>query len=204
MSGKTNVMTRHRIAYLWFLAAVASLTAAPAGAASLSGTVRCKGVPNSADALVYVAEIPGKTFAPGKEPVKMGQTHLRFVPRVLPVLVGTTVDFLNSDAVNHNVFSPDKCADRMNLGTWPQGETRSYTFKKECAATLLCNLHPEMEAWIVAVPTPYFAVTGADGSYRIDDVPEASVTVKVWHPTLKAKQKTVAVSGATEASFELP
>ena len=204
MKGRTIVMTRHPIARVAFLVAVASLAAGLAGAASLSGTVRCKGVATSADAIVYVAEIPGKTFPPGKEPAKMGQTHLRFVPRVLPVLVGTTVEFLNSDAVNHNIFSPDKCTGRMNLGTWSQGQTRSYTFKQECAATLLCNLHPEMEGWIVAVPTPYFAVTGADGSYRINDLPDGSLTVKIWHPKLKAIQKTVAVQGATEASFELP
>ena len=195
-------MTRNRIPGVLLLAAE-FVVVGPAGAASLSGTVRCKGVTTSVDAVVYVAEVPGKSFAPGKEPAKMGQTHLRFVPRVLPVVVGTTVDFLNSDAVSHNIFSPDKCADRMNLGTWPQGQTRSYTFRKECAATLLCNLHPEMEGWIVAVPTPFFAVTGADGSYRIQDVPEGNITVKIWHPKLKPVQKTVAVQGATEASFEI-
>lgn len=175
----------------------------PSDAASLSGTVTCKGVRDCADAVVYVAAIPGKTFPAPKEHAKIDQKNLVFTPRVLPVLVGTTVDFLNSDAVLHNVFSPDACAEKFNLGTWQQGQIRSYTFKKECIAVLLCKVHPEMEAFVVAVPTPYFAVAKPDGSFRIADVPDGTCTVKVWHPKLKPAEKAVTVSGATEASFEI-
>jgi len=60
-----------------------------------------------------------------------------------------------------------------------------------------------MEAFVVAVPTPYFAVTKADGNYHIPDVPDGTYTVKVWHPKLKATQKSVTVSGATAAEFEI-
>ena len=128
---------------------------------------------------------------------------MQFIPRVVPVVVGTTVDFLNSDALLHNVFSPDACADRFNLGTWPQGQTKSFTFKKECFASLLCKVHPEMEGFVAVLPTPWFAVTSADGSYHIKDVPDGTYTVKVWHPKLKAAQKSVTVAGATEANFEI-
>ncbi len=182
--------------------ACASL-AGPALAGDLHGTVTAKGVKNSADAVVYLAAVPGKTFAPPKEHGKIDQIHMVFQPHVLPVLVGTTVDFLNSDPLQHNVFSPDSCADKFNLGTWPKGETKSYTFTKECAATLLCKVHPEMEAFVVAVPTPYFAVSKPDGSYTIANVPDGSYTVKVWHPKLKATQKQVSVAGATAADFEI-
>jgi plastocyanin len=179
------------------------LLAASLPAGDLHGKVVCKGVRDSADAVVSIAAIPGKSFPAPKEHAKMDQANLVFNPHVLAVLVGTTVDFLNSDAVLHNVFTPDACADKFNLGTWPKGQTKSYEFKKECAATLLCKVHPEMEAFVVAVPTPYFAVTKADGSYRIADVPDGSYTVKVWHPKLKAAQKSVAVAGATTAEFEI-
>ena len=60
-----------------------------------------------------------------------------------------------------------------------------------------------MEAFVVAVPTPYFAVTKADGTYRISDLPDGTYTVKVWHPKLKAAQKSVTVAGATAADFEI-
>jgi len=177
--------------------------ALPLAAGEIHGKVACKGVRDSGDAVVYVDAVPGKTFAPPKEHAKVDQLNLTFIPHVLPVLVGTTVDFQNSDAVLHNVFSPDLCAEKFNLGTWPKGQSRSFTFKKDCVATLLCKVHPEMEAYVVAVPTPYFNVTKADGTYRISDVPDGSYTLKVWHPKLKGTQKTVKVAGATTADFEI-
>jgi plastocyanin len=160
-------------------------------------------VRNSADAVVYVDRIAGKTFPPPSAHARIDQKNMTFIPRVLPVVEGTTVDFLNSDALLHNVFSPDACAERFNLGTWPQGQVKSFTFKKDCFASLLCKVHPEMEGFIIVVDTPYFAVTSADGSYHIKDVPDGSYTVKVWHPKLKATQKSVTVAGATEANFEI-
>ena len=172
-------------------------------AGDLHGKVACKGVRDSANVVVYIAAVPGKTFAPPAAHAKIDQKNLVFIPHVLPVLEGTTVDFQNSDAVLHNVFSPDACCDKFNLGTWPQGQHKSFTFKKECVATLLCKVHPEMEAFVVAVPTPYFAVTKADGSYQIPNVPDGSLTVKVWHQKLKGTQKIVKIAGATEANFEI-
>ena len=186
-------------------AVIAALTLAtmPALAGDIHGKVAAHGVRNSADAVVYVDRIAGKTFAPPAEHAKVDQKNMQFSPHVLPVVEGTTVDFLNSDALLHNVFSADACADRFNLGTWPQGQSKSFTFKKECFASLLCKVHPEMEGFVAVLPTPYFAVTSADGSYHIKDVPDGTYTVKVWHPKLKAATKSVKVAGATEANFEI-
>ena len=180
-----------------------SMLALPMIAGDIHGKVAAKGVRDSSDAVVYVENVPGKTFAPPSAHAKMDQKSLQFSPRVLALVAGTTVDFLNSDAVLHNVFSPDSCAERFNLGTWPQGQTKSFTFKKECFAALLCKVHPEMEGFVAVLPTSYFAITSADGSYDIKDVPDGTYTVKVWHPTLKAAQKSVVVKGATEASFAI-
>jgi len=177
--------------------------AGPLAAGEIHGHVTAKGLRTSADAVVYVDQIAGKSFPAPAAHALMDQKDLQFQPHVLPVLVGTTVDFLNSDAVLHNVFSPDKCADRFNLGSWPQGHKKSYTFKKPCIAALLCNVHPEMEGFILALPTPYFAVTDASGAYDIKGVPDGAYTVKVWHPKLKSVSQQVTVSGSTEASFEL-
>ena len=184
------------------IASILLALGAPLLAGELQGKVKVKGTRDSADAVVY-AEAPGKTSAVPPAHAKMDQANLVFAPHVLAVQVGTTVDFLNSDAVLHNVFSPDACADKFNLGTWPKGQTRSFTFKKECVATLLCKVHPEMEGFVIAVPTPYYAVTKADGSYKIADVPDGAYTVKVWHPKAKATQKPVTVKGATTADFEI-
>jgi plastocyanin len=177
--------------------------ALPAAAGDLHGKLTCKGASNCADAVVYVGAVAGKTFPAPAAHAKVNQLNMTFVPRVLPVLVGTTVDFLNSDAVLHNVFTPDACADKFNLGTWPKGQSKSYTFKKECSATLLCKVHPEMEGFVVAVPTPWYAAVHADGSYQIADVPDGGFTVKVWHPKMKAKEKAAKVAGPTEVDFDL-
>ena len=186
-----------------FIPFVTLLFALPLLGGDIHGKVAAHGVRNSADAVVYVDRIAGKTFPPPAEHAKINQKNMQFIPHVLTVVEGTTVDFLNSDALLHNVFSPDACADRFNLGTWPQGQIKSFTFKKECFASLLCKVHPEMEGFVAALPTPYFAVTAADGSYHIKDVPDGTYTVKTWHPKLKAAQKSVKVSGSTEANFEI-
>lgn len=174
-----------------------------AGAGDIHGKVVCTGASDCANAVVYVAHIPNKTFDAPKQHASMNQQNLTFIPKVLPILAGTTVDFLNSDTVNHNVFTPAVCADKFNLGTWAKGESRSRTFKKECVAPILCLVHPEMEAFVVVVPTPYFALSGADGSYTIPNVPDGGYTVKAWHAKMKPAQKPVTVSGATAADFQL-
>jgi plastocyanin len=179
------------------------LFAAPLVAGDIHGKVTAKGLRDSANAVVYVDTIAGKTFPAPVEHAKVDQRNMEFTPKVLPILAGTTVDFHNSDAVLHNVFSPDACADRFDLGAWAQGEVKSRTFKKACFAVLLCKVHAEMEGFVAVLPTPYHAVTAADGSYVIKDVPDGAYTVKVWHPKLKSASKSVAVKGATQEDFEI-
>lgn len=186
------------------LMALCSLTVSLAG--NITGKVTAKGVKNGGDAVLYIDKIASKTFPAPKEHAMMDQKNLKFVPHVLPVLVGTTVDFLNSDDVLHNVFSPDKCVDKFNLGSWPKGHTKSYTFNVAgCPATLLCNVHPEMEGYVVVVETPYFAVSAADGSYTIKDVPPGKYTLKIWHQKLKGKDVPVEVpeKGSATVDFEI-
>lgn len=181
-------------------------SAAFAQAGNIVGKVKAKGVKNSADAVVYIEKISGKTFSPSKEHAKMDQKNLKFNPHVLPILVGTTVDFINSDDVLHNVFSPDACADKLNLGTWPKGQTRSYTYKNPgCVAVMLCNVHPEMEAYVLALETPYYAVSAPDGNYEIKDIPAGKYELKIWHQKLKAQTVNVEVpeKGSVTVDFDI-
>ncbi|MDD8019462.1 MAG: hypothetical protein PHP42_13900 [Bacteroidota bacterium] len=180
------------------------LTVANAG--NIIGKVKAKGVKNSGDAIIYIDKIAGKKFDPPKEHGKMDQKKLMFHPHVLPVLAGTTVDFLNDDDVLHNVYSPDQCAEKFNLGTWPKGQIRSYTYKNAgCAPVILCNVHPEMEAYVLVTETPYFAVSDKDGSYEIKNVPAGKFTLKIWHEKLKGSPQEVTVpeSGNAEMNFEI-
>lgn len=162
----------------------------------VKGKVTAKGARDNGNAVVFIEKIPGKTFEAPKKHAEIDQKNLVFLPHVLPILAGTTVDFINSDDVMHNVFSPDKCADKFNLGTWPRGQKRSYTFKQTgCIAAMLCNVHPEMEAYIVVLENPYYAVSSKDGSYVIKNVPPGKYMLKIWHEKLKGEPVSIEVSG---------
>jgi plastocyanin len=183
------------------LAVVMVLTLA-ASAGSISGKV--SGV--NGESVVYVDTIAGKTFpAPVEHPV-IDQKGLLFQPHITVVLVGTTVDFLNSDKVAHNVFWPSvmqgsKKLPGKNLGTWPTGEKRSFKFDQVGAAALLCNVHPEMAGYAVVVPTPYYTVTDKTGNYKVDNVPDGDYNVVAWHEGAKNSTKAVKVAGDTKADF---
>lgn len=174
-------------------------------AGDISGKVKVHGAKNSANVVVYIDKVEGKVFEPPEKHAVMDQKNLEFIPHVLPVLLGTTVDFLNSDDVLHNVFSPDCPDGKFNLGTWAKGVVKSFTFNKPGVSTLLCNVHPEMEAYVVAVRTPYFAVSDKEGNYTIKDVPAGKYTLKVWHEKRKAKPQEVEVpeKGVVTVNFEL-
>jgi plastocyanin len=178
-------------------------TAGAIQAGTIEGTVKATGLRDNAGAVVYVDAVAGKTFSPPTEHAKVSQKALTFIPHVLPVLVGTTVDFINEDSVTHNIFTVDACADKFNLGAWGRGEIKSHKFEKPCGAVLLCSIHTEMEGFVVAVPTPYFSLTDAEGAYAIKDLPDGHYAVKVWHPRLKEVKQDVIVSGDTKVDFEL-
>jgi plastocyanin len=172
--------------------------------AALAGDIEGKVTGMKGKSVVYVDAIAGKTFpAPKVHPV-MDQKGLMFAPHIMAVQQGTTVEFLNSDTVQHNVFwtaiGGDKKAGH-NLGTWPKGDKRSFTFDKPGVVPVLCNVHPEMAGYIVVSPTPYFAETDDSGNYTIKDVPDGSYTVTAWHEGAKNQSKLVSVSNGAKADF---
>jgi len=156
--------------------------------------------------VVYVDVIAGKTFPAPKDHPVVDQKGLLFAPHIIAVQLGTTVEFLNSDNVAHNVFWTAVGGDKKaghNLGTWPKGEKRPFTFDKAGVVPLFCNVHPDMAGYIVVSPTPYFAVTDDSGNYKIKDVPDGSYTLVVWHEGAKNQSKPVTVAGGGKADFTL-
>ena len=169
-------------------------------AGGVKGKVSVQGIKSPENIAVYVDTIPGKKFDPPADHVLIDQRKMNFVPRVTVVLQGTTVDFLNSDSVGHNVYWPSVGGNKKlahNLGTWPKGEKKSFQFNDPGAASLLCNVHPEMSAFLVVTPTPYFAVTDSDGSYEIKDVPPGTYTLKTWSEDGKVTTQSVTVASGT-------
>ena len=174
--------------------------------AAWAGTIEGKVSGARGNSVVYVNAIPGKTFPAPTKPAVMDQKNLMFEPHILAVQEGTTVDFVNSDSVQHNVFWPSISGDKKlghNLGTWPKGQKKSWKFEHAGVVPLLCNVHPEMSGYIVVSPTPYYAETDASGNYKIDNVPDGSYTVTAWHEGDKPKSQPVKVSGTTKSDFTL-
>lgn len=187
---------------LFALAAAVLLASAAVSAGTITGKVKVPGMRNHADVLVYIASAPGQ-FAP-KETPTVTQQGLKFEPHVLPVVVGTTVRFENEDDVQHNIFTPSPSGDFFNLGTWPKGRSRTYTFQKMGKVDLLCNVHHEMRSYVLVLQNPFFAVTDKDGNFRIENVPPGTYTVKVWHERATGRPQTVNVSADTlTVNFDL-
>ncbi len=210
-------MKRHltfAIAIVW-----GCLFASISFAGIITGTVKFKNRKKHEEILVFLEKVGDNKFEPPKEHAVMDQLNLVFVPFMLPVTLGTTVDFLNGDSVLHNMFTPDTEADKFNLGTWPKGEGRPYTFKKLGSAVMLCNVHPEMEAYVVALPNPYFAVTDVDGKFTIPgkpnpkepkdkrpappELPAGKYILHAWHPKAQVYTEEVTVPEQGAARVEI-
>lgn len=192
--------THHTQTFRVFLLILAASLLAQAGA--ITGKV----TGGRGAAVVYVEAIAGKTFPPPAKHIVMDQKSLLFQPHAVVVMVGSTVDFLNSDNVAHNIFWPAVSGNKKlshNMGTWPKGETRPFKFDTLGVVPLLCNVHPEMSGFVVVVPTPYYAEADASGEYKIDNVPDGAYTLTAWREGMKAQSKPVAVSGAATADFAL-
>jgi plastocyanin len=178
-----------------------SIWSASAGrAADIKGRVTVQGLRSPENIAVYVDAIPGKDFPAPSQHVVMDQKGLKFVPHILVVLKGTTVDFLNSDPTGHNVYWPAVSGNKKmahNLGTWPQGQVKSFQFNDLGVAPLLCNVHPEMSGYIVVAPTPYSGVSDKEGNFQIKNVPPGHYMLTTWSE--EGKPATQAVDVAAEA-----
>src|SRR5258708_23572604 len=189
-------------------AIAASLTLALAGvgrANEIKGKVSVQGIKSAENIAVYVDAILDKKFDAPKEHVVIDQRKMAFIPHVVAVQQGTTVEFLNSDPVGHNVYWPSVSGNKKlshNLGTWTKGDKKPFQFNDLGTASLLCNVHPEMSGYVVVVPTPYFAVTDKEGNFEIKNIPAGKYTLKTWSEDGKPTTQAVDVSAAT-ATVEL-
>ena len=165
----------------------------------VSGTVTAKGMRTNAGVVVSLVA-PGLAVTPPKQPLEVDQKQMQFLPHVIPVVTGTSVRFLNSDPVPHNVFSPE---GKYNLGTWPAGQARDHKFDKPGVFTQLCRVHPEMEAFVVVLDTPYFAATDASGRFEIKGVPPGKYKLVAWSEKLKSAQQEVTVESGKTLTVEL-
>ncbi len=170
--------------------------AAESEKAIVKGVIKLRGRPTS-DAVVSVGGMPQVDARFQIARAVMDQRDLKFNPRVLAVLAGTTVDFPNNDKTFHNAFSPSE-TKRFDLGLYPPQKSRSVRFENPGVVRILCNVHPNMEAFIVVKDHPYFAVPDGRGNYRINNVPLGKYQLEVWHPEYATKTVSFTVAYAGE------
>ena len=134
----------------------------------------------------------------------MDQRNEAFVPHVVAIMTGTIVDFPNSDAFYHNVFSLSKTS-RFDLGRYAAGHSKSIRFDKPGIVRVFCDIHSHMNAFILVFSHPFFAVTNAAGDYGIENVPPGTYTVIAWNEGTASDPKPAVVpdGAAAELDFTL-
>jgi plastocyanin len=156
--------------------------------------------------VVYLESAPRAAFDQREEPrAKLDQRNEAFVPHVLAIVAGTTVDFPNNDQTYHNVFSlsPTKSFD---LGRYAVGRSKSIKFDRPGIVRVFCDIHSHMSAFILVFAHRHFAVTDDEGRYRIDNVPPGTYTVMAWNESAPSESRRVVVpesGGDVEANFAL-
>jgi len=143
--------------------------------------------------VIYLKSTPAITAvqASGKAPQikQMGET---FVPHVLPIVQGTTVDFPNQDPIFHNVFSLSGTKS-FDLGRYPKGDSRSVTFEQTGIVPVFCHLHSNMSAIVLVLDNPFFSMPDVEGQYRIENIPAGTYTIVGWHERSEPVEQQVEV-----------
>ena len=174
------------------------LATVPLAAADLTGTVQVSGKA-AQHAVVWLEVAQPKPYSQTAK-VVLDQRNLSFTPHVLVVRVGTTVDFPNNDRVFHNVFS-FRDGKKFDLGMYPIGTSKRIVFDKPGLARLFCNIHPNMGAYVMAVDTPFFAVSNERGEFTIAGVPAGTYTYHAWRSG--GEPRTGSINVAAERSLEI-
>jgi plastocyanin len=162
--------------------------------------------PDASNVAVWLIPVQGSgaaAAAAGRGVPQLVQHNKVFSPHVLVVQVGSMVQFPNQDPFFHNVFSLF-AGKRFDLGLYEAGSSRAVRFDNPGASFLFCNIHPEMTAVIVVVPTPYYGLSDAAGRVNIASVPDGRYHLKVWHERsspedLKGLEQIVTVSASSRS-----
>jgi plastocyanin len=166
------------------------------------GTPPDRDLPDQRRSVVYLESAPRGAFELGDtSPATMDQRNETFVPHVLAITVGSVVNFTNSDRFYHNVFSLSKAA-RFDLGRYEKGKSKSVRFDQPGIVRVFCEIHSHMNAFILVFAHPFFAMTDADGRYRINDVPAGTYNVVAWNEGVASDPKTVTVGAGAVAELD--
>jgi plastocyanin len=134
----------------------------------------------AADVVVYFRPSAATVVKPPAAPFEMSTQRKQFVPRILPVVVGSEVRFPNQDPILHNAFSTSK-DNSFDVGLYGSGEAQTVTFSHAGYVRVYCNVHHSMVGHILVLDTPYFTRPAADGSFKLVDLPKGRGDLVIWH-----------------------
>jgi plastocyanin len=134
----------------------------------------------SADVVVWLTSTHSVETVTTSAPARLVQKDKRFSPHVIAVRVGSEIEFPNQDPYFHDVFSIYR-GKPFDLGLYESGTSRKIKFSQPGVSYIFCNIHPQMSAAVVAVSTPYFAVSGSDGGFQIPHVPQGHYKMEFWY-----------------------
>lgn len=155
-----------------------------------------------ANVLVYVKSGLGKQFPAPPAPVRIDQKGCLFEPHIVTLMVGQKLEVLNSDPVNHNVHAMPEANQEWNVSQPPTSPAKSNTFNKpEIGMVVMCNVHPWMRTYAHVLSNPYYAVTGADGTFTIKGLPPGTYTLEAWHEKFGTQEKKVRVGAKADFTF---
>lgn len=156
--------------------------------------------------VVYLQNAPSlSSNRDDREKLQITQMGETFIPHVLPIVKGSTVEFPNQDPIFHNVFSLSG-TKTFDLGRYPKGDSRSVTFEQSGIVPVFCHLHSNMSAIILVLDNKFFAMPNSDGHYRIENIPEGTYTVVGWHERSRpVEQQVVVIAGQSiELNIVIP
>ena len=171
------------------IAVIAGLLPVTSFAGTITGKVESTPAKYLEETVVYLKEAPNGHTA---KTVSMDQKGMKFLPHVVAITVGDSVEFLNHDNVDHNVFSPDN--EGYNLGMIKAEQKSPRKFEKPGVYSQLCSVHPEMLAYIFVGKNSHSAVVDAKGNFKLDNVPPGTYQLAVWNSHLKAADQPVTVA----------
>jgi plastocyanin len=144
---------------------------------------------------VYVKDGLGNYYfdAPA-QPVKIDQQGCRYVPHVIGVQAGQSVEITNSDDTMHNVHAVPDVNREVNIGQHTKDQKDIHTFTAaEVMVPLKCDLHPWMNAYVGVVAHPYYAVTKDGGKFELKNLPAGTYTVEAWHEKAGTQTQQVTI-----------
>jgi hypothetical protein len=158
-------------------------------------------IPEIKNVVVYLKDVVFRGVLPLRK-AELRQEHETFIPHVVAITRGSTVEFPNDDPIFHNVFSLSGAAN-FNLGRYPKGQSKPWRFTKAGIVKVFCDIHSHMSATILVLDNPYFTIPEMDGTFEIANVPPGQYTLVGWHERVGERTATVRVERGKAVSVDL-